>query len=242
MKIAGPHLPFNEGQEHDTGHGKLSAHLDLREEPDVGTLRELVAEADVLSQGYRPGTLAQRGLSPEDLAKIRPGIIYVSLCAFGRVGPWATAAASTPWCRPSAASPTARVNSSPAPRLAPSSTRCPPSTTLPATSWPTAPSPLWPAAPPRAAAGWCASPWPRPAVGWWAKARFPESDLRDVPNDFTPEEIAAWSTTSQAPDGALQHLSPVLELSETQPTGQGPPFPGLPRPGLARPLQLVAWR
>ena len=64
MKIAGPHLPFNEGQEHDTGHGKLSAHLDLRKEAEVGTLRELAAEADVFSQGYRPGALAQRGPRP----------------------------------------------------------------------------------------------------------------------------------------------------------------------------------
>ena len=89
MKISGPHLPFNEGQEYDTGHGKLSAHLDLRQGQDMETLRDLVREADVFSQGYRPNTLAQRGLSPQELAVIRPGIVYVSLCAFGRVGPWA---------------------------------------------------------------------------------------------------------------------------------------------------------
>ena len=48
-----------------------------------------MSQADVFSQGYRPGTLAKRGLSPQDLAKVRPGIVYVSLSAFGRVGPWA---------------------------------------------------------------------------------------------------------------------------------------------------------
>jgi crotonobetainyl-CoA:carnitine CoA-transferase CaiB-like acyl-CoA transferase len=46
--------------------------------------------ADVFSQGYRPGSLANRGLSREELAAIRPGLVYVSLCAFGHAGPWAS--------------------------------------------------------------------------------------------------------------------------------------------------------
>ena len=90
LKITGPHLPSIGSQEFDTGHGKLSAHLDLREEKDLETLRELIGQADVFSQGYRPGTLAGRGLAPKDLAGLRPGIVYVSLSAFGRVGPWAS--------------------------------------------------------------------------------------------------------------------------------------------------------
>src|SRR5438552_8823863 len=90
LKITGAHLPNLGYQEYDTGHGKLSAHLDLREPKDLETLRGLVREADVFSQGYRPGTLGQRGLSPEALAKLRPGIVFVSLCAFGHVGPWAS--------------------------------------------------------------------------------------------------------------------------------------------------------
>ena len=40
--------------------------------------------------GYRPGTLGDRGFSPESLAKLRPGIVFVSLCAFSHVGPWAS--------------------------------------------------------------------------------------------------------------------------------------------------------
>src|SRR6266498_3750172 len=90
LKITAKHLPNLGYQEYDTGHGKLSAHLDLREPKDVETLRGLVREADVFSQGYRPGTLGTRGLSPEALAKLRPGIVFVSLCAFGHVGPWAS--------------------------------------------------------------------------------------------------------------------------------------------------------
>ena len=87
-KIAACHLPGGSAEEYDTGHGNLSACLDLREAGDADTLRTLASCADVVSQGYRPGTLGQRGFSPEDLARLRPGIVYVSLSAFGRVGPW----------------------------------------------------------------------------------------------------------------------------------------------------------
>src|SRR5262249_38994710 len=90
MKITAAHLPNLGYQEWDTGHGKLSAELDLRMPDNVEILRGLVGKADVFSQGYRPGTLAGRGLSPEELAAIRPGIVYVSLSAFGHTGPWAS--------------------------------------------------------------------------------------------------------------------------------------------------------
>src|SRR6478672_11182240 len=88
MKITAAHLPNLGYQEWDTGHGKLSAQLDLRDPAQVDILRGLVGEAHVFSQGYRPGTLAGRGLAPEELAQIRPGLVYVSLCAFGHTGPW----------------------------------------------------------------------------------------------------------------------------------------------------------
>ena len=42
----------------------------------------------MFSQSYRPGTLAGRGYSPEALAKLRPGIVYVTLSAWGHEGPW----------------------------------------------------------------------------------------------------------------------------------------------------------
>ena len=90
LKITGAHLPSLGRQEYDTGHGKLSAHLDLRTEKDKDILRRLVREGDVFSQGYRPGTLGDRGFSPEALADIRPGIVVVSLSAFSHAGPWAS--------------------------------------------------------------------------------------------------------------------------------------------------------
>ena len=90
LKITAPHLPNIGYQEYDTGHGKLSAHLDLRYPRDLEILRGLVREADVFSQGYRPGTLGNRGLSPEELLKLRPGLVYISMCAFSHIGPWAS--------------------------------------------------------------------------------------------------------------------------------------------------------
>src|SRR5436853_2833762 len=90
LKITAPHIAARDDQEYDTGHGKLSARLDLRQPQDLETLKGLVREGDVFSQGYRPGTLAGRGLAPEQLAALRPGIVYVSLCAFSHVGPWAS--------------------------------------------------------------------------------------------------------------------------------------------------------
>jgi crotonobetainyl-CoA:carnitine CoA-transferase CaiB-like acyl-CoA transferase len=88
LKIAGPHLPDSGATEIDTGIGKLQAFLDLRTKEGVETLRGLLKTGDVFSQSFRPGTLAARGFSPEEAAKLRPGIVYVTLSAWGRDGPW----------------------------------------------------------------------------------------------------------------------------------------------------------
>ncbi len=88
LKITAAHLPDSGDIDLDTGIGKLSAQLDLRQKESVETLRRLAKEADVFSQSYRPGALAARGFSPEQLAKLRPGIVYVSLSAWGPTGPW----------------------------------------------------------------------------------------------------------------------------------------------------------
>jgi crotonobetainyl-CoA:carnitine CoA-transferase CaiB-like acyl-CoA transferase len=73
----------------DTGQGKLSCHIDLRTASGRATMQALVRDADVLVQGYRPGALQALGFGPEEAARIRPGIVYVSLSAYGHDGPWA---------------------------------------------------------------------------------------------------------------------------------------------------------
>jgi crotonobetainyl-CoA:carnitine CoA-transferase CaiB-like acyl-CoA transferase len=73
----------------DTNPGKRSCHLDLDRADDTARLRDLVRHADIFSQGYRSGALARRGLGAEELARLRPGIIAVSINCYGHHGPWA---------------------------------------------------------------------------------------------------------------------------------------------------------
>ncbi|MGJ7489638.1 CoA transferase [Variovorax sp. ZT4R33] len=73
-----------------TSRGKLSAHVDLRSDEGQQTLRQLVADAHVFVQGYRPGGLADLGFGPEALARLCPGIVCVSLSAYGTQGPWSS--------------------------------------------------------------------------------------------------------------------------------------------------------
>ncbi|MEP6872634.1 MAG: CoA transferase, partial [Anaerolineaceae bacterium] len=88
LHIAAPHLPTIERFEMDTGHGKRQAFLDLNVPAEAETLRELVRGADIFSQGFQHRSLGRRGFGAEQLAAIRPGIIYVSENAFGHDGPW----------------------------------------------------------------------------------------------------------------------------------------------------------
>ncbi len=88
LLINGPHLPNIAPLVIDNGRGKRSATLDLREETDRETLRTLFKDADVFVQSYRPGALASKGFGPEEAARFRPGIVYVTVSAYGHNGPW----------------------------------------------------------------------------------------------------------------------------------------------------------
>jgi crotonobetainyl-CoA:carnitine CoA-transferase CaiB-like acyl-CoA transferase len=90
LHVAAPHLPYQSELLMDTGHGKRCAWIDLLTPAGVETMKALLGEADIFTQGYRPGTLAGRGFSPEQVAALRPGIVCVSLCAYGHEGPWAS--------------------------------------------------------------------------------------------------------------------------------------------------------
>jgi crotonobetainyl-CoA:carnitine CoA-transferase CaiB-like acyl-CoA transferase len=89
LLITAPHLPSMLPLVIDTGRGKQSASIDLRQATGRETLTALVRDADIFVQGYRPGAIAAFGFGAEQVAKIRPGIVYVSLCAYGHEGPWA---------------------------------------------------------------------------------------------------------------------------------------------------------
>ncbi|MCY3638829.1 MAG: CoA transferase, partial [Chloroflexi bacterium] len=64
-------------------------------------------------------------------------------------------------------------------------------------------------------------------TGRWLlqRGQVAESKLRDVPQDFTAEEIASWSTKSDLAIGKVSHLAPALQLSETQPHWARPAVP-----------------
>lgn len=88
LLLNSPHLP-NIAALAATSCGKLSAHLDLNEAGGSAVLAQLLRGADVFLQAYRPGALAARGFSPAEVAALSPGIVVVSLSAYGPSGPWA---------------------------------------------------------------------------------------------------------------------------------------------------------
>ncbi|MGJ7507013.1 CoA transferase [Variovorax sp. GT1P44] len=88
MLINSPNLPNIEAIA-DTSRGKLSAHVDLQTEAGRDALTTLLQGAHVFVQGYRPGGIAALGFGANRASEIRPGIVYVSLTAYGTLGPWA---------------------------------------------------------------------------------------------------------------------------------------------------------
>lgn len=89
LRIDPPQLPELRSGWVDAGLGKRSALLDLREPAARRTFDALLAEADVLVHGYRPGALAAFGVEPAALAERHPHLTTVTLSAWGHVGPWA---------------------------------------------------------------------------------------------------------------------------------------------------------
>jgi crotonobetainyl-CoA:carnitine CoA-transferase CaiB-like acyl-CoA transferase len=89
LLVTSPKLPAIEPLVIDTGRGKRSCHIDLTQEAGHVALAALLRDADVFVQGYRPGGLEAQGYGPQAVAAIRPGIVYVSLSAYGHEGPWA---------------------------------------------------------------------------------------------------------------------------------------------------------
>src|SRR5919108_907802 len=225
LKITAAHLPNIGYQEYDTGHGKLSAHLDLRQPQDLETLRGLVREADVFSQGYRPGTLGDRGLSPEVLAQLRPGLVYVSLSAFSHVGPWASRRGFDTVVQ-TVSGITSRQG-----ELFPGAEPGPQFYPVSAIDYLTGYLMAFGALVALARRAREGGSWlvrvSLAQTGRWLVGRgeVPESQLKNVPKEFTPAEIERWSMTSETPVGRLRHLGPVVRLSETPPRWARPSVP-----------------
>lgn len=68
---------------------KRGISLDLKDPAAVEVLRTLLADADIVVENYRKGTMEKLGLSYEDLSAVNPGLIYCEISGFGRTGPYA---------------------------------------------------------------------------------------------------------------------------------------------------------
>ncbi len=86
LRLDPPHRPELQLHAYDGLLGKRSALLDL--DTDAARLDELLGAADVLVHGYRPHALDRFGLTPGALAERHPGLVVVSLSAWGSTGPW----------------------------------------------------------------------------------------------------------------------------------------------------------
>jgi crotonobetainyl-CoA:carnitine CoA-transferase CaiB-like acyl-CoA transferase len=225
MKITAAHLPNIGYQEYDTGHGKLQAHLDLRQPQDVETLRGLVRETDIFTQGYRPGTLGSRGLSPEALAQLRPGLVYVSMCAFSHVGPWASRRGFDTVVQTVSGITTRQAElfpgANPGPQFYPVSAIDYLTGYLMAFG-----AMVALARRSREGGSWLVRT-SLAQIGRWLvdRGEVPESVLKDVDKQLYPAEIARWSIESNTPVGRLRHLGPTVRLSETPPYWARPSAP-----------------
>ena len=67
---------------------KRSVAIDLRAPEGQQLARRLIAEADVLIENFRPGTLEGWGLSPDELHALNPGLVILRISGYGQTGPY----------------------------------------------------------------------------------------------------------------------------------------------------------
>jgi hypothetical protein len=185
---------------------------------EIPVLKNLVRQADVFVQSYRPGTLAARGFSPEALAELRPGIVCASLSAWGPTGPWRARRGFDSIVQAVSGIAHARSDGT-KPRLLPVSAIDYVSGYLMAFG-------VCVALARRARVGgsWLV----RVAlarVGKWIVDRGTVQDYQSLPDDLPETELAALLGEMDAPDGRIRYLKPVLELAATPPCFARPPVP-----------------
>lgn len=94
IKITSPNLSDVPFFQVDGNLGKHTADLDLRNPDDRKILEDLLLSADVILDGYRPGSLTRLGYGPQQILKLleprQRGFVYVAEDCFGHIGPWAS--------------------------------------------------------------------------------------------------------------------------------------------------------
>ena len=86
--MAAPHNGVN-APFYSCNRGKKSLAIDLKSKEGKEVLLKLVKESDVFMQNFRPGTTDRMGFGYEELQKINPNLIYLSISGFGNQGPYA---------------------------------------------------------------------------------------------------------------------------------------------------------
>ena len=89
LRLDPPGLPELLDHHLDTGFAKRTGTVDLHTAAGRRRVEELLAEADVLVTGYRPGSLARFGLAAAPVGERHPHLVRVEFCAWGFTGPWA---------------------------------------------------------------------------------------------------------------------------------------------------------
>jgi alpha-methylacyl-CoA racemase len=74
------------------GRGRQTVLLDLKQPAAASEIIDLLAQADVLVEGFRPGVMERLGLGPEEVARCNPRLIYARMTGWGQEGPLASAA------------------------------------------------------------------------------------------------------------------------------------------------------
>ena len=85
--------PFIDGQSYyfiTLNKNKRSIALDLRNPEGINIARDLIKEADVLVENFRPGVMAKMGLSWDEVHALNPRLVYCSVTAYGQTGPFST--------------------------------------------------------------------------------------------------------------------------------------------------------
>ncbi len=86
--MAAPHNGVNPAF-FSCNRGKKSLAIDLKSKEGKEILLKLIQESDVLMQNFRPGTTERMGFGYEDMKRINPSLIYLSISGFGDKGPYA---------------------------------------------------------------------------------------------------------------------------------------------------------
>ena len=73
---------------HAINRNKESFVADLKKPEDLNKIKNLISQADIMTQNFRPGVIERIGLDCETVKKINPKIVYGSITGYGDKGPW----------------------------------------------------------------------------------------------------------------------------------------------------------